>query len=361
MQTWALQQVLIKMGHKPVLLNRRKDCPRPSEWMTMLRCLVFVKYFFLKIFGIEKGVRFNSPFVRDYSPMSKGFGDMKFVNECIRKTHNLYDSKSLQHEVNKKSYSAFIVGSDQVWREEYAPRIENYFFDILDRTDSRPRIAYGASFGISQGYISEDKIDVCRDLLDKFKAVSYRESEGGKILRNVFKRADAIHVLDPTQLLSADEYRKLIRSHDKIATQRYVGAYILDNNEEKEKIITSVEQSLSLPIRRMGIMVPKGSMPTVSQWLALFDQADFVVTDSFHGCVFSIIFQKPFIAIANKERGIDRFLTLLDGIEDRLIYSYEDFIKYRGTLMHNIDYDNIRPIFDSKRKASIDFLKNALA
>lgn len=84
----------------------------------------------------------------------------------------------------------------------------------------------------------------------------------------------------------------------------------MDSSKDKTAILAEVSSHLNLPIQSL-LEEPHGAkMLTVSQWLAAFDRADFVVTDSFHGCVFSIIFHKPFIAIANEFRGLDRFISL---------------------------------------------------
>ena len=103
-------------------------------------------------------------------------------------------------------------------------------------------------------------------------------------------------------------------------------------------------------------------MLTVSQWLAEFDSADFVVTDSFHGCIFSIIFHKPFVVIANQERGLERFLSLLHdtGLENRLVYSFDDFMARKDNLLTVPDYTVTEQLLDTLRRMSLNFLTNAL-
>ncbi len=101
--------------------------------------------------------------------------------------------------------------------------------------------------------------------------------------------------------------------------------------------------------------------PPVEAWLKSFHDADFVVTDSFHGTVFSIIFNKPFIAISNKARGSARFLSLLKifGLENRLV---NDLAEVNVSLLNaSIDYGHVNEILASFRANSIDFIKNSLS
>ena len=100
----------------------------------------------------------------------------------------------------------------------------------------------------------------------------------------------------------------------------------------------------------------------MSQWLANFADADFVVTDSFHGCVFSIIFGKPFIAIGNAERGLGRFQSLLGelGLNDRLITGLSDYQTRNDKLLATLNYEPVRARIDKLRQSSLQFLTDSL-
>ena len=99
---------------------------------------------------------------------------------------------------------------------------------------------------------------------------------------------------------------------------------------------------------------------SVSKWLSSIAYADFVVTDSFHGCVFSIIFKKKFIAIGNKVRGLDRFHTLLSSFDlsNRLVLSKDEYLKKANKLMEEIDYDKVAELYDQLRGLSLNFIKD---
>lgn len=359
-QNWALQQVLIGMGHRPemIFLSRGRHS---RGGLLVMRCVSFVKSMVKRYLCGCKNVYLNSVFSPQYNPTVPLYADANFVRH-IHKTRPLgTDDMDIGKYVASKGYDAFIIGSDQVWREEYSPSIFSFFLDFLSKTDNRLRIAYAASFGKAENYISGEKMPLCRDLLHRFDAVSVREYEGLRILERDFNYENGMKVLDPTLLLIADDYRKLIKRKDYVK-KKHVASYILDSSMDKDAILTEVGLQLELPVKRFSGKSHGKKMLTVSQWLAEFESAGFVVTDSFHGCVFSIIFQKPFVAIANKERGIDRFLSLLHDtkLEKRLVYSMEEFMERKGELLVAPNYIEVEKRLALLRAMSLKFLSNAL-
>lgn len=361
-QNWALQQVLKSLGHEPIMINRCHDAPSRTVKLMLLHSLSFVKHLMLKIIGCDSRLILCNPFARVYNLNVPKYADKSFCTKRITKTKAIYSDKELRRWVSSCDVDAFIVGSDQVWRQVYSPRIETYFLDFLLATDKRKRISYAASFGTDSRYIAENKLAACCRLLNRFNAVSVRENGGLKIVREVFGCNDAVKVLDPTLLLSADHYRAVINEASE-PSKPYVAAYILDADDEKTSILNDVVSILSLPVKRMSANYTGSKMSTVPQWLASFANADFVVTDSFHGCIFSIIFEKPFIAIGNIWRGLDRFTSLLDslGLDNRLINSLDGFNANRDILLSPIDYENVNAQLDEQRHISLSFLTNALA
>jgi exopolysaccharide biosynthesis predicted pyruvyltransferase EpsI len=144
-------------------------------------------------------------------------------------------------------------------------------------------------------------------------------------------------------------------------------SYILDKSENKSQIVKIVSSELGLDILEVMPEEPfsansksdisKSVYPSVSKWLAGFRDAKFVVTDSFHGVVFSIIFQKPFIIIGNEKRGMARFHTLLNifGLDSRLVNKMEQLPL---CIENKIDYNFVKMKLDFKRNEGAAFLKN---
>ena len=360
MQNWALQQVLKRLGHEPETITLNGD-KRPSGVMLAMRCASLVKCIMKRYLLNRKDVYFYSIFNPRYCPSAPQYADSAFVNG-INKTKSITADIDWYKFLSQRRYDAFVVGSDQVWREDYSPNITSYFLDFLPKDDKRKRIAYATSFGKRNGYICEEKMLECRRLLDLFDAVSVRENEGVGIVKNDFGRDQVEKVLDPTLLLSTKDYEELIQPKDR-HHKPYIASYILDNSDEKSTILKQIAESKNLPVNEVDIEVKPEGMPTVSQWLANFADSDFVVTDSFHGCVFSIIYGKPFIAIANPERGLDRFKSLLGefGLNDRLIFNVDNFEEKKNQLMNTPDYESSYRKLKKLRQSSLEFLTDALA
>lgn len=260
-----------------------------------------------------------------------------------------------------------MVGSDQVWRATMSD-IPVYFLSFTEGLQMK-RIAYAASFG-TDNLDEYSKVDLkaASKYIKLFDAVSVREDSGAQICRYFFKM-NVAHVLDPTMLLTKDDYLKLIEDEDKTHSLDMLLTYVLDRTQEKKEIIQKISGALHLkphengPAKYFSNVIEDDFSecvyPSVSKWLAGFRDAQFVVTDSFHGMVFSIIFNKPFIVILNTERGASRFNSLLSmlHLENRMISIGEDLSE---NLLVPIDYAPINKILDGWKSKSVDYMRQYL-
>lgn len=364
LQAWALQHVLMEMGHEPVKIDYY--CwYRPDIDAKIFLMLLFswFKTVIAKIFGHRQYLALASPYTHIFRHDQIRCVDRKFVKR-ISSTSRFYDYDELLRKVEDGNFDAFVVGSDQVWRQAYCPDIKTFFLGFMSASDHRPRIAYAASFGTSTSEIDRFSMESCIKLLHRFDAVSVREKSGVDIVKDCFHRADVSLVLDPTLLLDADVYRRLVRKPVKLNDKPLIAAYILDPDSRKNFVMEDAAAALGADVVKMTCNPGNGlQMPTVDKWISNFDKSDFVITDSFHGCVFAIIFRKPFIAIGNEWRGLDRFQSLLDtfGICDRLVNNSDEYISRKQELLMPIDYDRVHRRLNTLREYSLDFLKNALA
>ena len=137
--------------------------------------------------------------------------------------------------LNEKDFDAIIVGSDQVWRTCYNPQIENAFLDFAKEWKHVRRIAYAPSFGIDEWEYSEEQTQKCRQLVQKFDAVSVREVSGVKLCRE-YLGVEAKHVLDPTMLLDKEDYLYLISRAEVVRHSNTLLQYVLDKNEDRVAI-----------------------------------------------------------------------------------------------------------------------------
>lgn len=239
-----------------------------------------------------------------------------------------FDEKKLQ------GYRNYIVGSDQVWRDwsdEWA-RFAPFFFEFVDDSSkfnySANRISYAASFGVNKvnsamGASTQTRIG---PLLKKFSAISVREESGRDIVRNTWG-LDSIVVLDPTLLLRSSDYSELIENSNSKNTEiGKVFGYILDVSKKKIRFIEKISRALGgkktmficpsvWGVRRLKRFEP------VEKWLKGFRDAEFVVTDSYHGMLFSMINNKEFVVVGNALRGLARFESFLGffGLSKRLV------------------------------------------
>lgn len=314
LQAYALQTVLERMGHEVEILEEPHEYKRASPKRYIRRVLK-------KCIGKRSVINYEG-FMRKWQPKVAIDID-EFIKTYIHRRIVKYNT------MREGEYDAFVVGSDQVWRPSYNQHLEQAFLNFTENWKNVKRIAYAASFGVDNWEFTKEQTEECKRLVQKFDFVSVREDTAVNLCKEHLW-IEATHVLDPTLLLSADDYQKLIEGL-KISDTPYVFSYLLDESEEKKDILEDISKRLNLPVRKIKLekdisKIPMSKLksftyPSIQEWLASFAQADFVVTDSFHGTVFSIIFNKPFVVLPNKGRGMTRFMSLLKkiGLEERII------------------------------------------
>lgn len=262
-------------------------------------------------------------------------------------------------------FNVFIVGSDQVWRNII--KTKHYFFDFVD--DNKKKIAYAASFGVDYWEGDKKLTEEIKHLIKRFDHISVREESGIDICKNTFGIDNAVCVLDPTLMISREDYQPILNDwHDKRhLKKKYIAHMLLDDTAELKKESQNIADYLGADINYIKGKSFKilGKDITfynkVSQWLTYLKDAELVITDSFHCTVFSIIFHKKFVVVANKARGIARLETLLGkvGLQDRFFTDIKDVMK-SGILDKEIDYNEVDKKLEIHRKYSMDFLKKAL-
>lgn len=367
LQAYALQNVLRSMGHEVVVLDRRPAYP--SVGLILRRSLSWVKCLVRKYVLRQQDVNISNPLLEHYT-LDKAwtYDDSAlrgFIRDEIALTSPLRSSAALCRYVKTYGIGAVVVGSDQVWREAYTPCITDFFLGFLSHDSQVRRIAYAASFGTESEPISAERLSQCVALARKFDFISVREEAGRRLMHDVFG-VDARLVLDPTLLLPAEAYRALIRKEDVHPSG--LVSYVLDESDEKQRMIATLKSETGLSHTEL-LLFPfrcRCADPrcvSISEWLSALAEADFIVTDSFHGCVFSILFRKRFVAVGNQRRGLSRFLTLLHtfGLEDRLVLSYEEFEQKRGALMMAPDYENVHSRLAERREECLQWLRGQLS
>jgi hypothetical protein len=266
-------------------------------------------------------------------------------------------------------FQAFIVGSDQIWRPKYAQNVpEAYFLGFTKNIKNIKRLSYAASFGTDEWEYNDKETLACRELVNMFDAVSVREESAVLLCKSKFG-INAVHTLDPTMLLEKKDYINLIENAGTKESSGNLLVYYIDLSDDKVKAICKISEMLKLvPFK---INIPKEDIIShtkidipiaspVEEWLRGFYDSRFVITDSFHGTVFSIIFNKPFIVYGNVDRGMSRFDSLLRmfGLEDRMINSFSELNNRK--IFDPIDWVAVNNIIDKHRILSKEFIDSNL-
>lgn len=346
LQAYALQTVLERMGHEVCLVEKRRKPVTLPLWKAPL---VYGKRILKNVTGrpfplfYEQKVNREEPIVRQNTD--------KFISRYIKR--RIVGDFS---EINESDYDAFVVGSDQIWRPKYFnDRIERAYLDFTEGWNIK-RIAYAASFGTDDWEYTPGQAERCGRLLRLFDAVSVRESSAVGLCREHFG-IEAKHMLDPTMLLEKEDYIRLFENANMPKSNGTLLNYILDDTPEKTALTDRIAKERGLVPFRVNSKVEdclaplsERIQPPVEQWLRGFYDAEFVVTDSFHACVFSILFNKPFLVVGNQKRGLSRFVSLLGmfGLEDRLVTDINNVLFSKV-----IDYMPINNILNELKQKSI--------
>lgn len=299
------------------------------------------------------------------SSLRKGFSKivelpirMKFSS--FEKQMKMYPRKPLHLPEELVSladrYDYMVCGSDQVWNPKVTGGDWSYLFSFCK--EDRKKIAYAPSFGVSE--LPDELKETYETLLNKFQSLSVREVAGRQIIQSSTGRECPV-VLDPSMLLTKEQWEQQCKPL-KGLPEHYIAPFIFNKNENTDRFIRDLQEKTGLPIvgigghaltriRHKNFTGPVGP----AQWLSVIKNADYVITDSFHGAAFSIIFEKElFVSLASATNS--RLVTLMDtfGLNDRII---------RGDAVENvrkIDYDNVASIMRKKREFSLNYLRQAL-
>jgi len=361
LQAYALQHVLKTMGHDALAVYRLT-----AGMPLKMKVLSFGRRTLLSTVFRKNVVVRTWPNQKEQQKIAQHTN--RFLNENISVTELLKLENDFD-KLEKYGFDAYVVGSDQVWRPKYSPSLKNHFLGFLNGNSNIKRISYAASFGVDNWEFTPAQTAECKKLAQKFNAVSVREDSAVDLCEQ-YLGVNAIQHLDPTLLVSKEEYIRLVELDEIQPLNGKLVVYVLDYSDEKKKIVEKIGKELGLTVtstmpentfKEAGSKnIDKSIFPPVTNWIRGFMDAEFVVTDSFHGTVFSIIFNKQFISVGNKKRGMTRFNSLLKifGIENRLIDSFE--MDLDEILGNPVDYEKVNKILEMKKKEALSYLEDAL-
>lgn len=356
LQAYALQTVLERMGHEVVVFNKRASFNALPLWkrpiyygVRLLKKLFLDHHIVIRREYVEKK---EYPIISQYV--------QQFIDKYI---HCSWIDKLA--EIKENDFDAFVVGSDQIWRPKYFANmwgddLTEAFLSFTEGWNCK-RYAYAASFGVDEWEFPVEITERLKNAADKFDAISVRE-KSGCVLCETNLGCSAVQVLDPTMLLEKEDYVKLINNKKQPKSKGDLFCYILDVTPEKNDLISRIAREKKMTPFQVKAedswhtkSVRERTHKPVEAWLRGFYDADFVITDSFHACVFSILFGKPFIVVGNKDRGFSRFSSLMNMflLKNNLLENVTDY---------NPDADYGIPIeaynkLNELRKSSLFLLK----
>lgn len=260
----------------------------------------------------------------------------------------------------------FVVGSDQLF--SYILNVERAFLNFVDI--NKNKIAFATSFGRDE-YLTNDAVIIKRKFqLHRFNHISLRE-KGENLCNRIFDIPEAVELIDPTQMIQLDTYNELCKNVSLEETKKpYLLTYDLDITPEKTEVIKYVANKLGLEIiyipacfhkerHYTDLKIYKDTY-TPEEFLYLYKNSSFVISDSYHGTLFAVKFNKPFISIMNFARGALRYKYFERlNLSHRIVENSED-IYNNDELLKPVDFTQANKVIDQESEYATNWLKNAL-
>lgn len=353
LQTYATQILLEKLGYECDIINYKY----PNEYHHSLgRQKQSIKSKIGRLLGLSASHRKEKKL------------------ESFKKRHfnftKLYSHLSELKKANWEKYDIFVVGSDQVWKSKYT--LGDTAFLLSFAPENKKRLSIASSFATSS--IPKEYRERYKRELEKFNAISVRESNGADIIKDDLKlQCNAEVVLDPTLLLNKEEWLSIVPRSNFRKQKKYILLYMLTYAFEPRPYIFDVIKHLQslddyevialeghTPVEKaQGVVMIDKSDSSIPEFIDLFANADVVVTSSFHGTAFAVNFGIPLISIVPGDNGDDRQSSLLKAIElDCCIANTQTEIKSIG-----YKYDKYKSLknLESLRNKSIDWISDKLS
>lgn len=289
----------------------------------------------------------------------KRFGSNITRSENFRKWNKLipsktyYESNMLPEEIAKE-FDYFVAGSDQIWNYNFAAEhFDDYF---LKFAKEKKKIAVSASLGVD--YLPEEWKDTFRNELCKFKNISVREEAGQTIIRDLLG-IDVPVLIDPTMMLTKDEWLAVSRTPRVDCSKPYILKYYLGDEEESEKIDVWAKENGYEVYELLNKKIPELYSAGPGEFISLIRNAALVCSDSFHCIVFSIIFSRPFLVYARQ--GSENYMTSrLDTLLNK--FGFENRWKHLVAQKNYLkcDYSAVPKRLEKEQQQFMDYLSNVL-
>lgn len=318
-QTYATAKLLEESGHKVTVVNLLH--PR-------------LKYYFLRLrawFYLIMDLQFAIFKTRYFTKLTK---------------------RMYGFSANKIPFADYIViGSDQVWNKDITSPMDLHYY--IDFNDNIKKVSLASSFGKSEWTEDEKYTNHVKSLFHKFDAISVREETGQKILKNNFE-VNSTLLIDPT--LAYANFDNLVLNNKN---KNQIFTFLFSSSEQSKQIVNAISKEKSLPVfkfNKFTFYLQNGPR----HWLTRIKNSQIVITDSFHGLAFSLIFQKEFFVLCADTKKFTRLESLLKllNLEHRFIRSLDDFNNRKKQLELPIDYTKVQQVLSIEQNKYKEFIKN---
>lgn len=367
LQSYALQQFIYNTGRDIEVINYRDVANRSKKIEILLKLKlkdILNTNKIISKFNIKREMKHDESYYRIVSKRKQSYDEFVAKHFFLsKKCNSISDVQELCDE-----YHTILLGSDQLWGP--ADLIRDYH-TLRKFPKGKKRVAYATSFGVAN--LPAFLNTVVKDFIPQIECVSVREKSGQNLIQKICGR-DVPVVVDPTMLLSKEQW-KTVFSENRIINDRYVFCYFLGENknhiqavkkfcnEKKIKIVSILHpENYNIKKYRFADIYPDGVGP--AEFLNLIYNAEYVVSDSFHASVFSVIFNKKFMVFdrynsASKESRNTRIENLLNMLQltDRY-FTYQDMLS--SLMDKEINWDLVSRKLELCRNYSIEYLENSL-
>ena len=279
----------------------------------------------------------------------------RFLKSNIAISKKKFDRKSIGE--SQDEYCGFVTGSDQVWNHKITNDDTTFLLDFVE--DDRKRNSYAASMGLTE--VGEENCEKYFDELNRFEKISVREKDLQQYLqKNIFGKIIRTD-LDPTLLLTGEQWKKL--SSNRAVKEKYILVYNVPKPDHLFEIASRVKEKTGIKVkyiangvRPSGVLISDILYPSVEEFVNLFLNAEYVITNSFHGTVFSILFEKNMLVELKCGSGANgRIQTLLDicGLTERISMNGE-----YEKLFNSINWDEVNCKLEKARTNSLNQIKS---
>ncbi|HCV02199.1 MAG TPA: polysaccharide pyruvyl transferase family protein [Pseudoalteromonas sp.] len=360
LQAFSLQYKLRKMGYQAEIINylyyKNPDFVKEKKSLPLIKTTLKnkIKDFILKWLDIYSSSK--HPVIAKLR--KKRFNDFHKLNTKLSKTYTSYSQ--LYDEVHE--YDVYMVGSDQVWNPNNGTNLAPFFLTFAPKNSVK--VSFASSFGVES--ISKQYYSQYKEWLNNIDFLATREQDGVNIIKEVTGR-QAEHVCDPTMLLTKEQWQGLMKPYN--SNSPYILLFMFKNLNYAVDLAYELQKKTGYKI----IRVCKNEMPVENddkilnirdfgpaEFLGIYSSASIIITTSFHGTVFSLLFEKPFYTITpqsknnnSRQQGILKFF----GLEGRLLKEDQTLPDLTDI---SIPYDRVTPLVNDHRQKSLNFLKGAL-